>query len=76
MMQWVPGYCGLSGNELSDQRAKLVATVKDDAPHPLAFGNAVTAGKQPISDPPLKHGRTRSVYNQYSEQGTEDRREF
>ena len=44
--------------ELANQRAKLAATVNNEAARHLTLGNAVTAVKQLISDAPLTHDRT------------------
>jgi len=42
--------------------------VKDEAARPLTDGNAVTAVKQLILDPPLTHDKTTSVYDHHSQQ--------
>ena len=66
-IRWVPGHCGKPGNELADQHAKQAAAIKDDPPHPITQSNVVTAVKQLISDTAPTHGRSKAVYDQYSE---------
>jgi len=43
----------VSSNKLAQQRATPAAAVKDEAPRHLTLGTALTAVKQPITDPAL-----------------------
>ena len=64
--QWVPGHCGLPGNERADQVAREVAgqgrsgVVPQDAP--VTFRAAKLSIKRGVVDGPTQHERLRQVY--------------
>jgi len=62
----VPGHCGISRNELANQKAKE-AELKTSPGRPISLSSAVTCIKRTILDPLVQHARTTAVYTDYSE---------
>ena len=61
ILQWVPGHCGLAGNELADQAANHARSA--DGPRTgISYGAAKSYWRRMIRDPPPSHHRTRMVY--------------
>jgi len=61
-IQWVPGHCGVAGNELADKAAKE-ATSLDGPAKPTSFQAVSARIEQGTKDPPTQHERTRLVYS-------------
>jgi ribonuclease HI len=60
-LQWVPGHCGLGGNELADKAANAARRL-EGPPTPISFGTARAYLRRTIRDPPSDHHRTNLVY--------------
>ena len=66
ILQWVPGHCGLVGNEWADKAAGESATSTDE-PLPnlggISYQSAKALIKREIVDPPTSHLRTKAVFD-------------
>ena len=60
--QWVPGHCGLLGNEMADAYAKQAARLVGRNPAPVSLSSAKAYIRRTLVDPPPEHARTREVY--------------
>ena len=63
--QWVPGHCGLLGNELADQAAREAATDRSGRypPLPVSFASAKAFVRRAIRDSPLERPLVKEVYS-------------
>jgi ribonuclease HI/exonuclease III len=66
-IQWVPGHCGIAGNELADKAAKE-ATSMDGPGKPVSFRAVSARVRETTNDPPTKHQRTSLVYKHINQQ--------
>ena len=66
ILQWVPGYCGLVGNEWADKTA-VESACSTDVSLPnlggISFQLAKALIKREIVDPPTSHLRTKAVFD-------------
>ena len=66
LLQWVPGHCGLIGNDWTDVEAGKAAIATDDRTdgyQGISFRAARSLIIQEISDPPVSHERTKAVFS-------------
>ena len=61
--QWVPGHCGLMGNETADRAAREAAADPDGRPMPVSFAAAKSLVKRAIIDPRAAHPLVGLVYS-------------
>ena len=63
LLQWVPGHCGLIGNDWVDVEAGKSAIATDDRTgyQGISFRTARSLIIQEISDPPVSHEWTKAV---------------
>ena len=66
-IQWVPGHCGVPGNELANAAAKAAASKPGPSGH-ISYKALCAAIKRDCADPPSTHLRTKSVYASVSHQ--------
>ena len=71
ILQWLPGHCGIHGNELADQKTKEASGL-DTAARPVSLPSAVSCIIQNILDSEVQLSRTAAVY---ADQLQQDRRE-
>ena len=60
LLQWVPGYCGLIGNDWADDnagKADISTDDRTDGYQGISFRAARSLFIQEITDPPLSRGR-------------------
>ena len=66
LLQWIPGHCGLQGNEWADKAAGDIAADRETA-HATQSGISFQAAKSYIKremlEPPISHVRTLAVYD-------------
>ena len=66
LLQWVPGYCGLIGNDWADDnagKADISTDDRTDGYQGISFRAARSLIIQEITDPPVSHERTKAVYS-------------
>jgi ribonuclease HI len=64
-IQWIPGHCGLLGNEVADRESRLASTergVVDDPGKGITLWAAKARIRRKILDPPTSHARTKAIY--------------
>ena len=66
-IQWVSGHCGVPGNELADETAKLAAGATGPS-CPITFASACSHIRAFCKDPPPQHQRVSQVYEAFSQQ--------
>ena len=66
-IQWVPGHCGINGNEMADQAANE-ARLQPTSNRDTSYKGIIPAIKQSIKDPPCrpKYNYVAEAYSKYS----------
>ena len=65
-LQWIPGHCGILGNEWADAAAGEITCASDVDPVEqagISFQAAKAFVKREVNDPPTEHLRTKAVFN-------------
>jgi ribonuclease HI len=80
VFQWVPGHCGLLGNEVADQAAREATLPPEEGgpaqrPLPVSFRAVKALIREKIRDPKPTHARTRLVYAKALQRGGRTRKE-
>ena len=64
-IQWIPGHCGLLGNEMADREARLASTGRrgrEEMGKGLTLWAAKARIRRQIVDAPTTHARTKPIY--------------
>ena len=65
-MQWIPGHCGIIGNEWADEAAGVAATTVTSLPPLSPDTQTPLISYAAVKDLPTSHQRTKEIYGDRS----------